>query len=29
VLGEWCTFELNTVVLDFGDSPIESDEFEE
>jgi hypothetical protein len=26
VLKEWCTFELHTVVLDFGDSPIESEE---
>ncbi len=25
MLREWCTFELHTVVLDFGDSPIESD----
>jgi hypothetical protein len=26
VLKEWCTLELNTIVLDFGDSPIEDDE---
>ncbi|MHB8612319.1 MAG: hypothetical protein ACYDAL_07805 [Candidatus Dormibacteraceae bacterium] len=26
VLKEWCTLELHTVVLDFGDSPIESHE---
>ena len=26
VLQEWCMFELHTVVLDFSDSPIESDE---
>lgn len=26
VLKEWCTLELHTVVLDFGDSPIESDD---
>ena len=26
VLKEWCAFELHTVVLDFGDSPIESEE---
>ncbi len=25
-LSEWCAFELNTVVMDFGDSPIEEDE---
>jgi hypothetical protein len=25
-LKEWCRFELNTVVIDFGDSPIEQDE---
>ena len=26
VLKEWCALELHTVVLDFGDSPIESDD---
>ena len=26
VLQEWCALELHTVVLDFGDSPIESDD---
>ena len=25
-LQEWCSFDLNTVVLDFGESPIQDDE---
>lgn len=27
VLQEWCSFELNTVVVDMGESPIEDDDF--
>ncbi len=26
---EWCSFELNTVVVDTGESPLRDDEFEE
>ena len=29
VLEEWCSFELHTVVLDFGDSVLEDDEVQE
>lgn len=29
MLQEWCSFELHTVVLDTGESPLEDDEFEE
>jgi hypothetical protein len=28
-LREWCSFELHTVVVDTGASPLEDDEFEE
>lgn len=28
-LKEWCSFELHTVVVDTGESPLEDDEFEE
>jgi hypothetical protein len=27
-LQEWCSFELHTVVMDTGESPLEDDEFE-
>jgi hypothetical protein len=26
---EWCSFELHTVVVDSGESPLEDDEFRE
>ena len=29
MLREWCSFELHTVVVDTGESPLEDDEFEE
>ncbi len=29
MLKEWCSFELNTVVVDTGESPLRDDEFEE
>jgi hypothetical protein len=29
MLEGWCSFELHTVVVDSGESPIEDDEFEE
>lgn len=29
VFRDWCTFELHSVVLDFGGSPIEDDELDE
>jgi len=29
MLEEWCSFELNTVVVDTGESPLRHDEFEE
>jgi len=29
MLQEWCSFELHTVVVDTGESPLEDDEFEE
>ena len=29
VLKEWCSFELHTVVVDAGQSPLEDDEFDE
>jgi hypothetical protein len=29
MLQEWCSFELHTVVVDTGDSPLEDDEFDE
>jgi len=29
VLEEWCAFELHTVVLDYGDTPIKSDDVTE
>ena len=28
-LQEWCSFELHTVVVDTGGSPLEDDEFED
>jgi hypothetical protein len=28
-LKEWCSFELHTVVVDRGESPLEDDEFQE
>ena len=28
VLGAWCSFELHTVVIDAGGSPIEDDEYD-
>jgi hypothetical protein len=28
MLKEWCSFELHTVVVDTGESPLEDDEFE-
>ena len=28
-LKEWCSFELQTVVVDTGEAPLEDDEFEE
>jgi hypothetical protein len=28
-LQEWCSFELHTVVVDTGESPLDHDEFEE
>jgi hypothetical protein len=29
MLKEWCSFELHTVVVDAGESPLRDDEFEE
>jgi hypothetical protein len=29
MLKEWCSFELHTVVVDTGESPLEDDELEE
>jgi len=29
VLQRWCSFELHTVVVDSGESPLEDDEFQE
>jgi hypothetical protein len=29
MLQEWCSFELHTVVVDRGESPLADDEFEE
>src|SRR6266511_4243177 len=29
MLQEWCSFELHTVVVDTGESPLEDDEFQE
>src|ERR671919_1279828 len=29
MLKEWCSFELHTVVVDIGESPLEDDEFRE
>ena len=29
VLREWCSFELHSVVMDIGDSPLEDDDFAE
>lgn len=29
VLQEWCSFELHSVVIDVGDTPLEDDDFEE
>jgi len=29
MLKEWCSFELHTVVVDTGESPLRDDEFEE
>jgi hypothetical protein len=29
MLKEWCSFELHTVVVDTGESPLQDDEFEE
>ena len=29
MLQEWCLFELHTVVVDTGESPLEDDEFQE